>query len=149
MVSYSITVAGSSRSENIYDLVVRLHCLCMRYRYQVRFVHVSGTGMIGQGTDGLSRSSLYEEVMNGKPMLSFLPLRESALKRYDPLGGWIEQWDSELGRSVEILDPEGWFGRGHENDGGLDNIYGGWIPKFRPVTFIWSPPTAVSRIFIE
>ena len=46
MVSDSIAVAGSLRSENIYDLVVRLHFLCMRYRCQVRFIHFSGTWMI-------------------------------------------------------------------------------------------------------
>ena len=68
---------------------------------------------------------------------------------YDPLGMWIEQWYSELGRSVEILDLEGWFVRGNDHDGGEENIDGVWIPKFRPGTFIWSPPTAVSRIFIE
>ena len=75
---------------NIYDLVVQIHCLCMRYRCHVRFIHVSGTRMIGYGTKGLSRGSLYEGVMNGKLVLLFLPLRDSVLKRSEPLGRWIE-----------------------------------------------------------
>ena len=75
MVSELIATAGLSRSETFYDLVVRLNCLCMRYRCQVRFIHISGTQMIGQGTDGLSRGSLYEGVVKVKPMLSFFPLR--------------------------------------------------------------------------
>ena len=74
--------------------------------------------------------------MNGKSMLLFLPLGELALKRLEPLGRWIEQWDSEIGRSIETLYPEGWFFRGHDNDGGEENIYGVWIPKFRPGIFI-------------
>ena len=76
----------------------------MRYKCQVRFVHVSGTGVIGQGTDGLSRVTLYERVMNRKCMLLYLPLVESVLKRSYPLGRWIDQWDSELGRSVDTMD---------------------------------------------
>ena len=42
--------------------------------------------------------------MNGKPMLSFLPFRELELKRSEPLVMCIEQWYSELGRSVDTLD---------------------------------------------
>ena len=59
--------------------------------------------------------------MNGKPKLLFLPLRELVLKRLEPLGSWIKQWDSELGRSFETMDPEGWCVRGHDNDKGEDN----------------------------
>ena len=105
MVSERISVEESSRAENLYDLVVRLHCLCMRYMCHVRFIHVDGTWMIGQITDGLSRGSFYEGVMNSKHMLSFLPLGEYELKRLEPLGRWIEQWASEIGRYVETLDP--------------------------------------------
>ena len=32
MVSDIIAAEGSSRAENLYDLVVRIHCWCMRYR---------------------------------------------------------------------------------------------------------------------
>ena len=124
MVSDSIDAIGLLMSETLYDLVVQLHFLCMRYRCQLRFIHVAGTLIIVQETDGLSRGSLYEVVMNGKPTLLFLPLKESALNRSDPLRRWIYHWDSEIGRSVETLDPEGWFVRGHEYDGGEDNIYG-------------------------
>ena len=74
MVSESIAIAGSSSTETLYDLVVQLHCLCMRYRCQVRFIHVAGTRIIGQITNGLSRGNFYKGIVNGKPMLSLLPL---------------------------------------------------------------------------
>ena len=64
MVSEIIAEAGSSRTENLYDLVVQLHCLCMRYRCQFIFIHVAGIRMIGQETDGLYRGRLYEGAMN-------------------------------------------------------------------------------------
>ena len=67
----------------------------------------------------------------------------------DPLGRWIEQFSSEVGRSAKTLDPEGWFYRLNDHDGGGENICGVWIPKFRPVTFIWSPSPRVARIGIE
>ena len=86
MVSESIYAAGLSRAETIYDLVVQIHCLCMRYRCQIIFIHVAGMRIIGHGTDGLSRDSFYKGVMNGKPMLLFMPLRESELKRSETLG---------------------------------------------------------------
>ena len=85
MVSENIAAARSLRSESPCDLVVQLHFLCMRYRYHIMFIHVAGTRMIVQGTDGLSRGSLYERVMNDKPILSFLPIGESALHRYEQL----------------------------------------------------------------
>ena len=105
MVSESIAAAGSSRAENLYELLVQLHCLCMRRRCQVVFIHVSETQIIGQGTDGFSRVSFYEGVMNVKPILSFLPLGDSVLKRSNKLGVWIYQWASDLGTSVDNLDP--------------------------------------------
>ena len=76
MVSESIAATGLSRAETLYGLVVQLHCLCMRYRCKVRFIHIFGTRIIGEGTDRLSRGSFYEGVMNGKTMMLFLPPRE-------------------------------------------------------------------------
>ena len=62
------------------------------------------------------------------------------LKKSEPLGRWIEQWSSDLVRSVETLDTEGWFVRGHDHDGGEDRIYteSGFL-KLGPGTFICSP----------
>ena len=62
--------------------------------------------------------------MNGKSMLLLLPFGESMLKSSYPLGRWIDQWDYEIGRYVETLDPEGWVFRGHDHDGGEEHIYG-------------------------
>ena len=80
MVPESIAVTGSSRTETLYDVVVRIRFLCMRYRCQVRFICFTGTQMVVQGTNVLFRGSLYKRVMNVKPMLLFISLGGSVLK---------------------------------------------------------------------
>ena len=42
-VPYNIAAAGSSKSEVLFDLVVRMHFLIMRFKYNVHFIHVGGT----------------------------------------------------------------------------------------------------------
>ena len=56
---------GSSNSEVIYGLEVRVFKLEMRYRCIMKFVHVDGTIMILQGMDGLYRGDMVEGVLKG------------------------------------------------------------------------------------
>ena len=44
----------------------------MAWRLMLHVVHVAGTRMIEQGTDGLSRGLLLEEVMTGQDILAFV-----------------------------------------------------------------------------
>ena len=46
MVLESISTVGSSSLEVLFDLVVWLYCLSMRYKCNVRFIHVTETRMI-------------------------------------------------------------------------------------------------------
>ena len=75
--------------------------------------HVSGTRMIAQGSDGLSRGNLSVGVMAGKSMLNFVPLHLGALARFPKLKGWIEEWTGMKGK-LEWLEPKDWFDRGHD-----------------------------------
>ena len=43
---------------------------------RLHLVHVSGTRMMAQGTDGITRGDMLEGVMAGKPMLDFIPLNK-------------------------------------------------------------------------
>ena len=69
MVSERISAAGPSRLETLYDLVVQIHCLCMRYRCKFIFIHVAGNRIICKGINKPFRGSVYKRVMNSKPML--------------------------------------------------------------------------------
>ena len=132
MVSESVASAGSSSLEKLFDLVVRLvGCLGMRFRCSVHFIHIAGSRMIAQGSDGLSRGDLYEGVMGGKSLLSFIPLAESAMDRSPLLKPWIQGWAASLDSDVKFLTPEGWYERGHDIQGGTVNVDGIWIPTYR------------------
>lgn len=53
---------GSSSSQLLHELVLRLRRLEMEHSLNLQIVHVAGTRMIEQGTDGLSRGLLLEGV---------------------------------------------------------------------------------------
>ena len=146
----NIAQKGSSTSPLLFELIVRLYKLPMKYHCSVQVVHVAGTRMIKQGTDGLSRGDLLEGVLKGKTMMSFVPLHLAATDAEASLKPWIESWSRKLGnRSVEWLEPEDWFERGHDIQGFRKNIDGRTIPAYKPGTFVWNPPPSAARIALE
>ena len=149
MVSKSIAVAGSSKSEVLFDLVVLLNFMIIRFKCNVHFIYVEGTRMIIQGTYELSRGDMYEVILKVKTMLSFLLLEKSALVRSHNLSKWIEGWASTLGREVELLDPDGWFKCGHNHDVGEMDVGVFWIPRLKAGTFFWISAHEVTRIVVE
>ncbi len=72
---------GSSPSRQLFELVLKLKCLELHHGLRLHLIHVSGTRMQAQGTDGLSRGDLTNGVMNGADMLSFVPLHLLAFDR--------------------------------------------------------------------
>ena len=67
--------------------------------------------MIAQGTDGVSRGYLALGIMAGEAMCSFIPIHQTACKRSPKLVKWIKVWS---GSNSIILDPMGWFEKGHD-----------------------------------
>ena len=88
----AIAHKGSSSSKLLFDLVILLYKFPMKYLCSLNLFHVSGTRMIAQGSDGLSRGDILEGSLNGHSMLSFVPLHLSALEREISLRGWMESW---------------------------------------------------------
>ncbi len=64
---------GSS-SKLLHELVLHLWKAEIRHRFLLHVVHVTGTRMIAQGMDGLSRGILLEGIVRGEDMLSFVDL---------------------------------------------------------------------------
>ena len=62
---------GTSTSPFLFDLVLRLRLLTLKVGMRLHLIHVAGTRMIDQGSDGLSRGLLYGGVMMGKNMSVF------------------------------------------------------------------------------
>jgi hypothetical protein len=120
---------GTSKSRKLFDLILELRQIEMRVGAKIHMVHVAGTRMIYQGTDGLSRGDQNAGVMTGEDFLSHVPLHLSCLDRRSELKEWINDWatDSEKGPAV-FLTPEGWF-EPHQVGG----------------CYIWTPPPAAAR----
>lgn len=144
---------GSSSSEWLFDLVVKLSVLEMTCNCKIHIIHVAGTRMIAQGADGLSRGALTEGVMKGEAMRSFIPLHQSALDRDRNLGPWIRDWFEDAkensGHDLEFLSMEDWFERGHDICGGEVNVDGHWMPTYLPGNFVWAPPPSLALPCLE
>lgn len=143
---------GTSSSKELFYIILRLRKLEMKSKFKIHFVHVAGSRMICQGTDGLSRGDLAEGVMKGASMLSFIPLHLNVFQRAKVVKKWMSQWIlPTLGpeEKLEFLNEEGWFWRGHGIDGGSINTEGVWIPKYKDGNFIWSLAPAAGQIAVE
>ena len=141
---------GSSKSRLLHDLVLELRLLETRAGIKVHFIHVAGTRMIDQGSDGLSRGNLTEGVMGGKSMEFFVPIHLGAIERSPKILQWIESWAREDKRSSwQVLCPEDWFDRGHDLWEGSTNSDGMWIPTYKKGNFIWSPPPTLAETALE
>ena len=142
---------GSSSNKLLHEMVFRLRRLELDRGCKLTLCHVAGTRMIAQGSDGLSRGNMSEGVMQGRSMLSFVPLHLTASQRQPTLVKWIKSWAEidEDGLRLEVLTPKDWFVRGHDFKGGTTNIDGLWIPKIEPGLFLWEPPPAAADVAIE
>jgi hypothetical protein len=149
-VTEAIAAKGSSSSPLLFDLVVRLYKLNMRAKCKIQFIHVAGTRMIDQGTDGLSRGNMLEGVMKGKRMLDFIPIHKSALDRSPDLEHKFRQcMEGKFHQKMEVLTPNDWFWRGHDISGMRANCDGFKMPSYESGSMLWSPPPAVARFAIE
>ena len=146
----SIAAKGSSTSPLLFELVTRLYKLTMKFMCSVSIIHVADTRMIEQGTDGLSRGDLLEGVLNGKRMLSFIPLHLFALDREPGLKDWISSWTgSGRKETIEFLSPDECFWRGHDIYGYHENYDGRKLPNYKKGNFVWTPPPAAARQALE
>ena len=139
---------GNSTSRLLFDLILRLTMVEMRFRMKLHLIHVAGTRMITQGTDGLSRGIMLEGVMKGENMLTYVPLDKSALDVEPSLKIWLQSWLPKDKRA-EYLTPAGWFERGHDINGYFKNDEGLSSPSVQAGTFVWAPPPAAAEVAIQ
>jgi hypothetical protein len=137
---------GTSSNILLFNLVLRLRKLEVAQQCLLHLVHVAGTRMIGQGSDGLSRGNLTEGVMLGKTMTSYVPLSATALERSAGLEMWFRSW---AGSDLEVLSPRDWFGRGQGIGGYLTSKENVRLPFFKAGTFLWTPAPAVASVAME
>lgn len=115
---------------------------------RIHMVHVPGTRMIEQGTDGLSRGDVSEGVMTGCSMLEFVLLHKSALQRQPSIAQWVLSWIPDS--KAQFLQPEDWFDVGHGTRGGYHDLCGVWCPSTLDLTWlVWSPPPALADAALD
>ena len=56
---------------------------------------------------------MFEGVLKGELMLSFVALHKGDIEVPPPILEWIYSWAKHRGRKVELMTPEGWFDQGH------------------------------------
>ena len=100
----SCLARGNSSSKKLHELIVRLRKVEMEAGLNLQLVHVAGTRMIAQGTDGLSRGVLLEGVLSGKDMLAYVDLAKTAQERHPPLLEFLKSWIDD--KSLKVLKPE-------------------------------------------
>jgi len=145
----SCFVRGSSTSKLLHNLVLRLRKVELKAGMTLHVVHVAGTRMIEQGTDGCSRGSLMEGVLAVREMLDFVNLAETAFERHPPLLTWVQMWTQNS--KLKVLKPEEWFQEAHGITGGARNGDGIWIPSHAPKwqVYLWGPPPVIADAALE
>lgn len=137
---------GTSSSKLLFELVLRLRLLEMEGGLRLHVVHVAGTRMQAQGTDGLSRGSLMEGIMAGHTMMEFVLLAETALERLADVLPWLESW----WKGARVLTPAQWFWEGHGIVGGHRNEEGIWVPEtVERRSYVWALPPTVAGVAVE
>jgi hypothetical protein len=144
----SCWVNGSSSSRLLHELTVRLKIVEMTIGFSLHVVHVAGTRMIEQGTDGLSRGILTEGVLAGKDMLDYIDIAKSAPERHPPILDFVQ---SLLDDSMIHLTAQDWFFKGHGITGGYRDLRGVWIPHHAPNgrCYLWTPPPVIADVALE
>ena len=139
---------GSSKSEKLFDLVLRVKKLEMHMQAKIHIIHVSGERMKEQGSDGLSRGNLNVGVMAGRKMIDFVPIHITALERTNCLKPWLLEF---VGESAEFLEPKDWFRRGHdiEDSSWEINSDGLKLPSIKKGTYIWTPQPCAGVTAVE
>ena len=145
----SCFVKGSSTSELLHSLVLRLRKVEMDVGFKLQVVHVAGTRMIAQGTDGLSRGQLCEGVMTGRDMLDYVDIAASAMSRHPPLAWFVQRWTGL--NHIAPLSPEDWFVAGHGITGGERDNHQIWMPSHAAngQVYWWDPPPIIADVALE
>jgi hypothetical protein len=126
---------GTSSSELLFNLIIRLRKIEMSGVCIIHMIHVAGTRMIWQGTDGLSRGDWNAGVMAGESMISFVPLHQSVCERNPAVEDRFRKWMNEgIDRRISVvwLTPQNW----------ASNM------TVRAV-YVWTPPPAAADVAAE
>ena len=119
--------------------------------FVLHVVHVAGTRMIAQGTNGLSRGSFLEGMVAGSTMLSFINLSLPVIHRSPTEVDFVKSWVLPSCGELKVLAPAEWFVEGHGIVGGVKDAHGIWIPThaINKKAYLWSPTQVIADVALE
>jgi hypothetical protein len=96
LVTYYITTAGASRSPELHSLVRQIKRLEIALGIQLEVVHIPGTSMIEQGTDGLSRGVWMSALQARHSQQEILSTIFEPIPYLPQIGEWAQSLVPEL-----------------------------------------------------
>jgi hypothetical protein len=137
---------GTSANPLLFDLILRLKQLELSHSLQLHVIHIAGSRMTAQGTDGLSRGVSWES----NHLLTGVPLHLSAFERDALLLPWCHTW-IPAGLTPYVLTLIDWYTLGHGILGDSTNCDGIWTPHLVPATtlLVWHPAPAAAEAALE
>ena len=132
---------GNSLSHRLFELVLWIKAMQMKYGFELYMIHMAGTRIIEQGTDRLSRGVVKVQDLIPKPLREYASLNLHILQRLASLSSWIRSW---IGLDYFMLEPEHWFIDAH-------NIRFTSERKMfiQSSTYVWTPPPCIANVAIE
>ena len=139
---------GNTPSKLLFSLIVRLRRLELRACLQLHVIHVAGSRMVRQGTDGLSRGSLNSGVFASDADGFVVPLHLTCIDRSPAVLPWVWSWVPSS--RVVHLRPDEWFTLGHGTSGFVQNCDSVLTPQLATFQwYVWTPPPAAGRVALE
>ena len=136
---------GNSPSKKLFELVLELRQCQMKHGFGLYAIHVSGSRIIRQGTDGVSRGDLQPSSGVEQPVRYFAPIHLTAFEQSVSLKEWVESWTTEKSFT---LDPSEWFFEAHDLRTDPSTPHPREVFQKSGV-HIWTPPPCVANVALE
>ena len=106
---------ATSHSQSLYELMLELKQISLENGFILKLVHITGTRMIAQGKDGLSRGELHIGALLNKEMIN-VPLHLDPISRSPKLLQWCQSWSEP---NMQAWTPLQWFHDAHQEGMGI------------------------------
>ena len=137
---------GNTPVEPLFILISLIKGAMMKFCFQLFIIHVAGSRMTQQGTDGTSRGELPLHSID-RPLRASVPLNLTCFERSTALMGWLESW---VGSKRMFLKLSNCFVEAHDlrfsSSNKIDN------PRaltFESTTCIWSTLPSLGDAALE
>ena len=112
-VAELVFAKGNSSNRLLFDMMIELRLFALQAGFILHVVHVAGTRMIEEGTDGLSRGELHLGGLTNE-ILQIVPLHLDPLARSKALMPWLRSWFHNPGQPLRVAEPVDWPHEAHQ-----------------------------------